>query len=115
MHFVDPRELGGLDVISSNDVALGVVDGIYTDIRSGYPQWAAIQSGLLGITVRLAAPSLPVSEALAATGLNRNFTICSDRSGTPAPERHQPAGPAPAGAAGELPLDLLACSAPLSA
>jgi PRC-barrel domain len=53
MHFMDPRELGGLHVIGSNGVALGVVDGIYTDIRSGYPQWAAIQSGLFGTDVSI--------------------------------------------------------------
>jgi hypothetical protein len=48
MHFMDPKELGGLRVIGRNDVILGVVEGIYADIRSGYPQWAAIQSGLFG-------------------------------------------------------------------
>lgn len=37
MHFMDPKELGGLHVIGRNDVTLGVVEGIYTDIRSGYP------------------------------------------------------------------------------
>lgn len=51
MRFMDPRELGGLRVVGSNDVALGVVYGIYTDIRSGYPQWAAVQSGLFGTDV----------------------------------------------------------------
>jgi hypothetical protein len=53
MHFTDPRELGGMRVIGSNDVALGVVNGIYTDIRSSYPQWAAIQSGLFGADVSI--------------------------------------------------------------
>ena len=53
MHFMDPRKLGGLRVIGSNGVTLGVVDGIYTDIRSGYPQWAAIQSGLFGTDVSI--------------------------------------------------------------
>jgi PRC-barrel domain len=51
MHFTDPRELGGLHVIGGNGAALGVVDGIYTDITSGYPQWTAIQSGLFGTDV----------------------------------------------------------------
>lgn len=53
MHFMDPQELGGLHVIDRNDVTLGVVEGIYTDIRSGYPQWAAIQSGLFGTDVSI--------------------------------------------------------------
>jgi PRC-barrel domain len=53
MHFMDPRELGGLHVIGRDNVALGVVEGIYADIRSGYPQWAAIQSGLFGTDVSL--------------------------------------------------------------
>lgn len=75
------------------------------------------RAGLLGIAVRLAAPSLPVSKALEATGLKRNFTICPGLPGAPAPERREPAGPAPApaGAVGELPLNLSACSPPLPA
>lgn len=36
------------------------------------------RAGLLGIPMRLAAPSIPVSTVLAATGLRGNFTICSD-------------------------------------
>jgi anti-anti-sigma factor len=35
---------------------------------------------LLGIPMRLVAPSLPVTQALGSTGLTRNFTICSDLS-----------------------------------
>ena len=46
---------------------------------------------LLGITVRLVAPSLPVSKVMGATGLRRNFTICSDLSAALAPEQHEPA------------------------
>lgn len=53
MHFANPGELDGLHVIGSNDVTLGVVDDIYTDLRSGYPQWAAIQSGLFGTDVSI--------------------------------------------------------------
>jgi anti-anti-sigma factor len=36
---------------------------------------------LLGITMRLVAPSLPVSKVLRSTGLERSFTICPDLSG----------------------------------
>jgi anti-anti-sigma factor len=70
---------------------------------------------LLGITMRLVAPSLPVSKVLGATGLKRNFTICSDLSGALAPERHEPAGSAsaPGGTVEEPPLHRLACSPPL--
>jgi anti-sigma B factor antagonist len=46
---------------------------------------------LLGITMRLAAPSLPVSKVLGATGLMGNFTICSDMSDALAPVWHEPA------------------------
>jgi hypothetical protein len=53
MHFMDPNELGGLHVIGRNEVTLGVVDDIYADIRSGYPQWAAVQSGLFGTDVSI--------------------------------------------------------------
>jgi anti-anti-sigma factor len=75
------------------------------------------RAGLLGITMRLVAPSLPVRKALGATGLQRNFTIYPDLSGALAPKRHEPAAPAPApaGAVGEPPPGLLACSPPLSA
>jgi hypothetical protein len=53
MHFIDPKELGGLHVIGRNDVTLGMVAGIYADVRSGYPQWAAIRSGLFGTDVSI--------------------------------------------------------------
>jgi len=75
------------------------------------------RAGLLGITMRLVAPSFPVSKVLGATGLERNFTVCSDLSGALAPERHEPTGrpPAPGGAVGQPPPDRLACSPPLLA
>ena len=47
---------------------------------------------LLGITMRLVAPSLPVSKVLGSTGLKRHFAICSELSGALATERPQPAG-----------------------
>jgi anti-anti-sigma factor len=50
------------------------------------------RAGLLGITMRLVAPSLPVCKVLNATGLRRNFTICSDLSGALAPDQHVHAG-----------------------
>ncbi|HEY1698548.1 MAG TPA: STAS domain-containing protein [Trebonia sp.] len=46
---------------------------------------------LLGIAMRLVAPSLPVCEVLGATGLRRNFTICRDLSSALAPRRPDPA------------------------
>jgi anti-sigma B factor antagonist len=46
----------------------------------------------LGITMRLAAPSLPVSKVLSSTGLERNFTICPDLSAALAPVQYEPAG-----------------------
>ena len=46
---------------------------------------------LLGITMRLVAPSLPVSTALDSTGLKRHFTICPDLSCALAPQGHEPA------------------------
>jgi anti-anti-sigma factor len=54
------------------------------------------RAGLPGIAVRLVAPGFAVSGAPGAAGLKRNFTICSDLPGAPAPERREPAGPAPA-------------------
>jgi len=45
---------------------------------------------LLGIAMRLAAPSLPVTRALRSTGLHRNFTIYPDLSGAFAREQHEP-------------------------
>jgi len=46
---------------------------------------------LLGITMRLVAPSLPVTKVLDSTGLKRAFTICSDLSFALARECHEPA------------------------
>ena len=46
---------------------------------------------LLGIVMRLAAPSLPVAKLLRLTGLDRNLTICSDLRSALAMERHEPA------------------------
>jgi anti-sigma B factor antagonist len=51
---------------------------------------------LLGIVVRLAAPSLPVAKLLRLTGLDRSFTICPDLRGALAVERHEPAKASPA-------------------
>lgn len=51
---------------------------------------------LLGIMMRLAAPSLPVTRVLRSTGLDRSFTICPELCGALSPEPDQPAGPAPA-------------------
>ena len=53
MHFTDPKVLNGLHVIGRGDVTLGVVEGVYADIRSGHPQWVAIRSGLFGTDVSL--------------------------------------------------------------
>lgn len=50
---------------------------------------------LLGIVVRLLAPSLPVAKLLRSTGLDRSLTICPDLSGALAWERHEPARTAP--------------------
>lgn len=51
---------------------------------------------LLGTMVRLAAPSLPVTKVMRATGLDRSFTIYPDLSSALAPELDEPARPAPA-------------------
>lgn len=50
------------------------------------------RAGLLGITMRLVAPSPPVSKVLGSTGLWRHFAICAELSGAPATERPEPAG-----------------------
>jgi anti-anti-sigma factor len=51
---------------------------------------------LLGIVVRLVAPSLPVARLLRTTGLDRSLTICPDLPAALADERHEPANAAPA-------------------
>jgi PRC-barrel domain len=53
MHFTDPKALLGLRVIGREDVALGVVEDVYADVRTGCPQWAAIRSGLFGADLSL--------------------------------------------------------------
>ena len=50
---------------------------------------------LLGIVMRLAAPSLPVATLLRLTGLDRSLTICPDLSSALAVERHEPAKAVP--------------------
>jgi anti-sigma B factor antagonist len=49
---------------------------------------------LLGIMVRLAAPSPPVTKVLRSTGLDRSFTIYPDLSGALASELDKPTRPA---------------------
>jgi anti-sigma B factor antagonist len=44
---------------------------------------------LLGIVLRLAAPSLPVVKLLRLTGLDRSLTVCPDLSSALAAERHE--------------------------
>jgi anti-anti-sigma factor len=51
---------------------------------------------LLGLVVRLAAPSLPVAKLLRLTGLDRSFTICPDLRCALAVQRHEPAKASPA-------------------
>jgi anti-anti-sigma factor len=46
---------------------------------------------VLGIVMRLAAPSVPVAKLLRLTGLDRSLTICPDLRGALAAERHEPA------------------------
>ena len=50
---------------------------------------------LLGIVVRLAAPSLPVAKLLRLTGLDRSLTICSDLRDALTVERQEPAEESP--------------------
>ena len=50
---------------------------------------------LLGIVMRLAAPSLPVAKLLRLTGLDRSLTICPDLSSALAVDRHEPAAAVP--------------------
>jgi anti-anti-sigma factor len=51
---------------------------------------------LLGIMVRLAAPSLPVTKVLRSTGLDRSFSIYPDLSGGLVQFRGERTRPAPA-------------------
>jgi anti-anti-sigma factor len=50
---------------------------------------------LLGIVLRLAAPSPPVAKLLRLTGLDRSLTICPDLGSALAGERHEPAKAVP--------------------
>jgi anti-sigma B factor antagonist len=50
---------------------------------------------VLGIVMRLAAPSVPVAKLLRLTGLDRSLTICPDLRGALAVERHEPVNPSP--------------------
>ena len=57
---------------------------------------------VLGIVMRLAAPSVPVAELLRLTGLDRTLTVCPDLRGALAAERHEPADPSPQVLAGGM-------------
>jgi anti-anti-sigma factor len=57
---------------------------------------------VLGIVMRLAAPSVPVAKLLRFTGLDRSLTICPDLRGALAVERHEPANPSPQVLAGDM-------------
>ena len=48
---------------------------------------------VLGIVMRLAAPSVPVANLLHQTGLDRSLTVYPDLRGALAAERHEPANP----------------------
>jgi anti-anti-sigma factor len=50
---------------------------------------------LLGIVVRLAAPSPPVAKLLRLTGLDRSLTICPDLTSALVVELHEPAKAVP--------------------
>jgi anti-sigma B factor antagonist len=54
------------------------------------------RAGLLGLEMRLAAPTPAVAQVLHSTGLDRNFTVYPDLSSALAPDRY---GPAPLGLA----------------
>jgi anti-anti-sigma factor len=57
---------------------------------------------VLGIVMRLAAPSVPVAKLLRLTGLDRSLTLCPDLRGALAAERHEPANPSPQVLAGGM-------------
>jgi len=57
---------------------------------------------VLGIVMRLAAPSVPVAELLRLTGLDRSLTVCPDLRGALAAERHESADPSPQVLAGGM-------------
>ena len=50
---------------------------------------------LLGIVLRLAAPSPPVAKLLRLTGLDHSLTICPDLGSALAVDRHEPAKAVP--------------------
>ena len=57
---------------------------------------------VLGIVMRIAAPSVPVAKLLRLTGLDRSLTICPDLRGALAVGRHEPANPSPQVLAGGM-------------
>jgi len=57
---------------------------------------------VLGIVMRLAAPSVPVAKLLRHTGLDRSLTVCPDLRSALAAERHEPANPSPQVLAGGM-------------
>jgi len=114
MHFMDPsgRTIvtlrGALDFAAAPALREHLIDVLHRGMDvlildlSHVPSCDAVglavlvatqrRAELLGITMRLAAPSLPVSMVLSSTGLKRHFAICAELSGALATERPEPAG-----------------------
>ena len=114
MHFMDPsgRTIvtlrGALDFAAAPALREHLIDVLHRGVDllildlSHVPSCDAVglavlvatqrRAELLGITMRLAAPSLPVSMVLSSTGLKRHFAICAELPGALATERPDPPG-----------------------
>jgi uncharacterized protein (TIGR02271 family) len=53
VHLTDPSELYGAKVLGNDGSKLGKVEGVYSDIATGRPEWAAVKSGFFGTDVSL--------------------------------------------------------------
>ena len=105
------RLRGALDVAAAPALRERLIDMLHpgtsllvldlSRVPSCYPAGLAVLIGmqrrarLLGIGMRLAAPSLQVTKMLRLTGLGHSLTICPDLRGALAVERHEPAKASP--------------------
>jgi anti-anti-sigma factor len=104
-------QLDGLDLAAAPELRERLIDLLHrgadrlildlSEVSSCDPAGLAVLIGtqrrarLLGVTMRLVAPSLPVWQVLRSTGLERSFVICADVPAALAPEPQEPAGPVP--------------------
>jgi anti-anti-sigma factor len=101
-------QLDGLDLAAASELRERLIDVLHrgtdrlildlSEVSSCDAAGLAVLIGtqrrarLLGVAMRLVAPSLAVRQVLRSTGLERSLTVCADRAAALLPEPQEPAG-----------------------